>query len=172
MTVPVFVSSPTALTTAQTSFYDSLADTLRREGFEPRSVGRTDFGNSVPLITIRRLMSSCFGALILGFAQLRVDSGISRPATPRETQVRGISLATPWNHLEAGMAFQAGLPLMVIREAAVTDDGIFGLGVSDRFVHHADLSPEWLLSSSFTQPFAEWCDEVRAQTRLPSPRTI
>lgn len=165
MTIPVFLSAPTALATEQAEFRDCLTTVLLDAGFECRSVGRTDFGNSVPLITIRRLMASCFGAIVLGFAQLHLARGTSRPNTEREASVADLVLPTPWNHLEAGMAFQLGLPLLVIREERLVQEGIFGLGVSDRFVHHANLSPDWLQSPAFKQPLAEWANEVRERER-------
>ena len=162
MIVRVFVSCPTTLTSVQDAFHRGFVEALTRGGFAAHSVGRTDFGNSVPLVTIRRVMSACSGAAILGLGQLEVRSGVSRPATSRETSVSNLVLPTPWNHLETGIAFQSRLPLLVIREAGVADVGIFGLGVSDRFVHHADLSEHWLHSPAFTQPFEQWAEEVRA----------
>jgi hypothetical protein len=53
MTTPVFLSCPTTLTEPQAAFHEQLVGLLNEAGFQARSVGRTDFGNSVPLVTIR-----------------------------------------------------------------------------------------------------------------------
>lgn len=43
-------------------------------------------------------------------------------------------MPTAWNHLEAGILFSLGLPLLVFKEIGI-HDGIFDNGVSDVFVH-------------------------------------
>lgn len=161
--VNVFVSRPTDLTPRQLRFHDALLRFLAHSHLRPRTVGASDFTNRSPLQLVSQLMDECCGALILGFAQLSFSSGVSKPGTRRERRVRGLLLPTPWNHLEAGIAFHANLPLFVIREAGVAPEGIFDPSVSDYFVHHTELKPRWLRSNAFIQPFEEWQSEVMAR---------
>ena len=44
------------------------------------------------------------------------------------------SYPTPWNNLEAGILYSLNLPLMILREPAISG-GVFDRGVTDVFVH-------------------------------------
>jgi hypothetical protein len=123
-------------------------------------VGVNQFGNEAPLMTVRRLMEACHGAVVLGLAQLLVTTGVSKPGTSSERRVRSVRLPTPWNQLEAGIAFALDLPLLIVHEAGVEADGIFDPQIGDRFVHQTDLSAAWLASEAFSQPFDQWVNEV------------
>ena len=162
MTTNVFVSAPSARTTEQESFYTSFRVLLSDSGLRVRTVGQTDFGNRFPLETIQKVMRECAGAVIIGFAQLRIDAGVLKVDTPGERAVLpGTFTATVWNQLEAGMALLMSLPLLVIREPRVFAEGIFDPAVGDYFVHQAELSEDWLRSAAFTQPFGQWREDVR-----------
>lgn len=53
------------------------------------------------------------GAMIVGLEQFRVVEGIEKPAA-EDTEVQDIRLPTPWNHIEAGMAFMLDLPILIM----------------------------------------------------------
>ncbi len=106
-------------------------------------------------------MSNCRGAVILGLAQLFAVDCVRKPGSRAETAVGSLRLPTAWNHLEAGMAYMADLPLLVVKESGLSTEGIFDPGVSQYFVHEAQLSVEWLRSDRFMQPFEEWARAVR-----------
>ena len=46
---------------------------------------------------------------------------------------------SPWNHLEAGILFSLGLPLLVFRESGISG-GVFDHGVTDVFIHPMPLA--------------------------------
>lgn len=164
MAIDVFLSRPTSLTAGQDAFCAAIARLISERGFHPRTVGVTDFGNKAPLATVRRLMNGCSGAVILGLAQMHVRSGVRKRGTEKESKATGIDLPTAWNHLEAGIAFALDLPLLVIRESTVSMEGIFDPGIGDHFVHHGELTPEWLRSDAFVQPFTEWAVDVETRS--------
>lgn len=161
MTIDVFVSKPSTLAPPQQEFCDAIGRKLQREGFTIRTVGVSDFTNRTPLAKVRSVMAECSGAVILGLAQLRIVSGIGKEGTPREYAAAGVTLSTPWNQLEAGIAFMAAIPLFIVREPAVRAEGIFDASISDYFVHQSELDPAFLESAAINQPFAEWSAEVR-----------
>lgn len=165
MPVDVFVSRPTSVTADQKAFLSVLAGRLLERGLNPRTVGVSDFGNESPLLTVRSLLKDCHGALILGLAQTVVADGVAKAGTPREVRLAGLILPTPWNQLEAGMAFALDLPILIVRERGVHSEGVFDPQVGDRFVHQADLTSEWLRSPAFLQPLNEWVVECLADPR-------
>jgi hypothetical protein len=159
----VFVSRPTKITEDQAVFCEALEERLHRADLESRTVGVNQFGNEAPLLTVRRLMENCHGAIVLGLAQLFVTTGVSKPGTDDERRVRSLRLPTPWNQLEAGIAFGLDLPLLIVHEISVAADGIFDPQIGDRFIHKTDLSSAWLDSEEFSQPFEQWLTEVRSR---------
>ena len=161
--IRVFVSRPTTLTVGQARFVRALERVLSEAGLELRTVGVTDFGNRAPLHKVREVMSRCEGALVLGLTQFHVETGTRKAGTRHAERVTDIRLATTWNQLEAGIAYERHLPLFVIRETTVAPEGIFDAQVGDHFVHHADVGPRWLRSQSFLQPFREWLSEIETR---------
>jgi hypothetical protein len=155
----VFVSRPSAVTPAQQRFCDALEDMLAERGCAPRTLGRTDYPNKAPMTAVRELMVECEGAIVLGLRQIEVIDGIVKPGTDEERRVHGAFHPTAWNQLEAGVGFALDLPLMLIKEAEV-EGGVFDAGNTDRFVHQAEMSRDWLRSPRFLQPFNEWLEEI------------
>lgn len=133
---------------------------LNERGLETRTLGVTDAPVAAPLQDVERLMRTCRGAMILGLAQVHIIEGISKDGTSERASVRDAYLPTPWNHLEAGMAFALGLPVLVLREEGVSG-GIFDPGASDRFVHQAELSQAWIRSSEFQQIMDRWLEDFQ-----------
>jgi hypothetical protein len=119
------------------------------------------------------MMNECEGAVILGLKTIIAQQSIKKNETDKKYAERNdIFLPTPWNHLEAGIAFALDLPLLIIREEGV-EGGIFDVGVTDGPILQIDLSAEnkseqqvdlqieeYFKSERFLQPFNQWHDEV------------
>src|SRR6185436_9700331 len=69
-----------------------------------------------------------------GTARLRTDV-----ATLKEEPIDGKWLTTPWAHIEPAMAYQLGLPVLILREQGVLDDGILERGVAGLYMPEFDL---------------------------------
>lgn len=134
MQIPVFVSCPTSLNSAQEASRQSILDELTRFGLEARTLGRSDYPVDTPLKEVLVLSRHCAGGLILGYSQLTIESGFSKSGTDSEKRLAAVHLPTPWNQLEAGILYGLGLPLLVFRETGVSG-GIFDLGTGDVFIH-------------------------------------
>jgi hypothetical protein len=157
----VFVSKPNALNGEQALFWERLQQILLERGLAPRTLGETDYPNTAPIDAVRRVLLDCDGAIILGMTQLRVADGVLKAGSASESDAAGTLWPTAWNQIEAGMAFILERPLLIIRELGVAG-GVFDVGNTDRFVHQADMSPEWLGHERFLQPFNEWLEEIRS----------
>src|SRR3954447_20890464 len=97
---------------------------LEERGCAARTLGRTDYPNKAPMTAVRELMTECEGVIVLGLRQIEVIDGIVKPGSGEERTLRGEFLPTPWNQLEAGVAFALELPLMLIKEHGV-EGGVF-----------------------------------------------
>jgi hypothetical protein len=172
LTHDVFVSRPTATTDFQSKFCNDLENALRIRGLRIRSLGTTDYSNKAPLLGVRQLLNNCEGVIVLGLKQVFVKDCVEKDGTNKKKEGRKFFLPTAWNHLEGGIAFALNLPLLIIVEEGV-EGGIFDQGVTDRFIHHINLSFEgkdeiqtnsyiekYFASEGFLQPLNEWHEEV------------
>ena len=156
----VFISRPNDLTDDQQQVWQELDGFIRKLGLTPRVIGSVDYPNVAPLRSVVEVMHHCDGAIILGFRHTLIEKGRFKAGTAKEQVMQDVYLPTPWNHMEAGMAYQLGLPLMIICEAGMTG-GIFDIGTTERFIHQFDLSTtDWIDSERFLQPFTAWHREV------------
>lgn len=155
----IFISKPNALSTAQAKFWERLRNMLAERGLRYRTLGETDYPNCAPVEAVRRVLLECEGCIVLGLRQVHVVEGVAKEGTSKESKLSDAHLPTPWNQIEAGMAFMLRLPMLIVREEGVSG-GVFDVGNTDRFIHQAELSEEWLKSERFLQPFNEWHEEV------------
>ena len=84
---------------------------LKSQGLRTSTLERSDYPATSVLSELRRRMSGCAGAIVFGFAEMRISDGLWRSGTADEAKVVGRAWSTPWNHVEAGMAAMINLPL-------------------------------------------------------------
>jgi len=104
----------------------------------------------------------CSGALIVGFRQLEVAKGTWRSGTEEAKSVEDVALPTAWNHVEAGMAAMAGLPMLFLVERGVIG-GLFELGDVGHSVTAIDLSKP--NHEEVRRSIAAWAHSVRDVNR-------
>jgi len=165
MKIPVFVSSPTKLSRRQVTARNQVTEQLESLGMEPRALGVTDYPSDFPLREVLVIARHCSGGIILGFEQLHVTAGTHKRGTGKRNERPvddPLSVPTPWNHLEAGILFAVGLPLLVFREESVRG-GVFDDGVTDLFIHRMPLgSLSKADEYSLRDVFLNWQRKVRA----------
>lgn len=162
MNIPVFVSCPTTLTSAQNAARQVILRELGKLGLEARALGRTDYPVDLPLGEVAVIAKHCSGGVILGFEQFHTDRGIWKRGSKEPRPQKGDAVfPSPWNHLEAGILYGLRLPLLVFREDGIRG-GVFDDGVTDAFVH---LMPKSNLSAAkraaLTSVFLKWQGRVR-----------
>jgi hypothetical protein len=164
MKIPVFVSCPTSLSKAQDAQRNTVCRMLESLNMEPRALGRTDYPTDLPLREILVIARHCSGGVILGFGQFTATAGTWKPGTREETPISApAKFPTAWNHLEAGILFSLGRPLLVFREDGVTG-GVFDPGVTDVFVHKMPRAApnNRPVQRDLTEVFLKWRDKVGA----------
>lgn len=87
MKVPVFVSCPTALSPEQEAARSRIVAFLDSLNMEPRALGRSDYPTEFPLREVYVIAKHCSGGVILGFEQMRVTTGLSKPGTRGEKAI-------------------------------------------------------------------------------------
>lgn len=163
--IPVFVSCPTALRSAQEESAQIILDHLEKNKLQWRALGRPDYPRKLPLSEVIGMIKHCAGGVILGFEQYEAnDVTYRRGIKGHARKLNGpIHFPTPWNHLEAGILFSLRLPILVFREPGI-EGGIFDVGIIAEFTH-AMPTPNMSKTAreSLDDLFQRWAAEVRTQ---------
>ncbi len=162
MKIPIFVSCPTILNGSQEMSREMILNELERLELEPRSLGRSDYPTELPLREVFLLAKHCKGGVILGFEQFKTTAGVWKYDTSEEEIVNTtVKFPSSWNHLEAGILFSLGLPLLVFKEDGISG-GVFDHGVTDVFVHKMPLpSIRETEKKALSAVFLKWQASVR-----------
>jgi hypothetical protein len=104
----------------------------------------------------------CSGGIILGFEQFSAPTGEFWAGSTNAITATDVSFPTPWNQLEAGILFSAGLPMMIFREPNIRG-GVFDVGSTEVFIHQIptrNMSRQAL--DDLDSVFQNWVAKVRA----------
>lgn len=152
---PVFLSYPTPHMRRQEEFIDRVKKILDARGLVGRTLGVTDYDMDEPLTAIRRIILECNGVITIAFRRTLIEKGTMRAQADNGKQpsaVDGMWLTSPFCHIEAAMAFQVGVPVLVFREQGVIADGVLEKGIMGSYL------PEFSLDGNIDQYFedGEW----------------
>ncbi|AFY29039.1 hypothetical protein [Cyanobium gracile] len=157
----IFVSVGATATAEQEAFVRSIEDRLRSESLIPKTVGRNTFSADAPLKAITELMEKCSGIVVIALERSYFPSGLDKRGGPRQVNLADTRLPTPWNHIEAAMAYTKHLPLLVIVEDGLKAEGLLEPGY-DWYVQKLPLAETALVSNEFNGVLADWKEKVLA----------
>lgn len=165
MKIPVFLSYPKPHLKCQENFIKEIIAYLNKNNIETRTLGITDYDMNAPLNGIRRLMMDSNGILTIAFRRTFIEKGISKKDCEFDDSPNDLSgrwITSPYCQIEAAMAFQIGLPVLIFREKAVLDEGILQHGVIGTYMPEFDLaSPDsYLEKPEWNQIVPQWISKV------------
>jgi len=159
--IPVFLSHPSRLNSTQQEFVGRIIIEIKRALLFPRTLPVTEQYPEPPLTNIRRMILSSYGFIALNLAQREVrvlenNLGEELNFTTWE--------CSPFAQIEPAMAFQFGLPMLLIRESTVEQTGIwsFGIGPFLLLEWNPNLPLEdFFNSNAWLEIFQNWISQVR-----------
>ncbi len=164
----IFLSYPQPFLERQKKFIDCVISYLSNRGFEPRTLGVTDYDMESPLIAIRRLMCESNGLITIAFRRTLIEQGIVNPLSNIGRESLKISnqwLTSPYCHIEPAMAFQLGLPILIFKEDGVIEDGIIQKGVTGLYLPSFNLdddTKEYFKKEEWIQIIEKWEHQVKS----------
>lgn len=159
MSQEIFLSVGGTANDAQERFVQAVENRLRSEGLTPNTVGRNTFSVDAPLRTVEGLMDRCVGAAVLALERSYFSEGVEKRGGRNEAPLSNIGLPTPWNHIEAAMAYSRRLPLLVIVQEGLKHEGLLEPGY-DWYVQTVPLDPAYLNSNQFNGVLASWKKKI------------
>ena len=146
--------------------YEKFAEALikygRDRGFNLQSVGYNVGTHNRPLVKITEVLNESKGAIVVAFSRIHIQEGNEKGVKLSDTHI-----TTPWNQIEAAMAYVQHIPLLVIAEKGLKKEGLIEIG-NDWYVHEMEMIPKSLEEKSFELSFEEWSHAVRNNNRLSS----
>lgn len=116
------------LNVLQQQFIIRLIQEIQRELFFPRTLPRTEAYPESILTNVRRMILSCYGLVAANLRLTEVQvigSNMPGPVTPDI-----FWLGSAFSQIEPAMAYQYGLPLLLIFEKGIRQEGIYAFGIA------------------------------------------
>ena len=161
--IKIFLSTGNGVTAGQEAFIRSVETEIQRLGFEHKTVGRNVWSPKQPLIPIEGTLRDCSGTVVVAFERMYSEDVFERRGTTRQKQLKQVRTTTPWNHIEAGMAYLLGHPLLVLAEEGLHLEGLVDKGY-DWAVNFVGTNSDgsFAFPNDATGPiFTEWSRDVR-----------
>lgn len=102
-------------TKEQREFIDAVLEMIKMSGLSPRIMNENEWSHEQPLRAIKKIIKECKGTVVIAFARSKFKEGIEIRKNGNRN-LSDISLPTPWNQIEAAMAYSFDLPLLVVAE--------------------------------------------------------
>lgn len=134
---------------------------MRQNELEPRVINKTDYPTGNPHTDISRVMKECSGTIVVAYERTYYSSGLEKRSSEEEKKVAEIKYTTPWNQIEAAMAYALGMPILVLLEADLKEEGLLE-GKYDWYVERIGINESSLIKKSVRLRIEAWCKKVHS----------
>lgn len=166
----IFVSVGSTATPQQEAFVRAIEERLRAEGLNPKTVGRTYFTADSPFTGVNKLMESCKGVVVIALERLFIETGWEKRDSATSVRLSGVKVATSWNQVEAALGYARKLPLLVIVEDGVRQDGLLEKGF-DWYVISMPPDPARLTTLEFNGVLSSWKAKLNLAPNKPASKS-
>jgi hypothetical protein len=126
---------------------------------ELRNIPGDSFDKDKPFDQVRELMAVCRAALVVGLERALVYTVSEREKPVNKDRF----IPTAWNQIEGSIASALRLPVLILRDARLHQEGIFEAKNHGHQVHDFDLAAERRgLSPELRRFLAGWVQYVRS----------
>jgi hypothetical protein len=160
--IPIFISVGTPHNPTQELYQEKLIKYLASHGVKGETLGRSYWSINKPLIPIQKKMCNVYGACILGMTRFHSINGIYKEGSPDQKVVSDQLFSSVWCQIEAAMAYQMDLPLLILKEESLQEEGMFDPGIHEWMIvriHPTD--PDEITRNPIKGFIDSWIEEVR-----------
>ncbi len=128
----VFLSRPNPFLEIQDEFLSKLKKLLSNYDIETITLRADNYDLTDSINYLKGMIKQCYGIVIVGFKQIFIEQGIKKKGAIVNTQffrskeeiVSGQALTSPFCHIEGTIGILNDLPLLIINELGVREEGI------------------------------------------------
>lgn len=159
--IDVFVSHPTPHNKYQEQFISLLEEKLRNNNLNPVNLGKKNWNFKCPLEPIREMIKTCKAAIIIGLERSHSYIGYEKESSKDSKEIIHKYTSSPWIHIEAGMAYQANLPLLILKEKKIYAEGILDPNISDYYIFEFEIEKIYKkLSPQIEELIQSWINHI------------
>lgn len=162
MKISAFLSVGTTHNDKQQNYWDNLVKYLDSKNIKAETLGDNFWSLNSPLIPIQRRMQEVNGAVILAMERFHSKEGTYRRGSKEQKNFKDQYFATVWTQLEGAMAYQLGLPLLILKEKKLVAEGMFDPQIHEWRVNNINLDdPGELFRNPLKALINTWVQDVQ-----------
>ncbi len=160
--IPVFLSVGGPHRLDQQQFIQRLRLEMHQMGVVLHRLNSDDFSRSAPFDQIAELLASCRAALIVGLDRSHAYAVFEREKSKDQKIRQEQYTPTAWNQIEGSMASALRLPILILREHRLHQEGVFEAKNHRHHILDFDLQAESKgLSAELRRFLAGWVNDIR-----------
>jgi hypothetical protein len=144
----------------QSAFRDAVIHELRLHSLDPHTPHQTEFASDPALMAVYDEMKRSRATVVLAHKRILIEKG--RDLTKPDEPLDGRSIPTPWNHIEAALAWSLGHPILILQEEGLVLHGLLEQPF-DWHQHRVRIPKDGVLPLQVRQIIRSWAEKVRAQ---------
>lgn len=130
--IRVFLSRPNPFLSEHQYFLDKLQQILDEADLKTLTLQADNYDLTDSINYLKGMIRRCYGIIIVGFKQLYIEKGKKKKGgrsnpqffCPEEIDVSGQALTSPFCHIEGTIGILNDLPLLIVNEAGIREEGI------------------------------------------------
>lgn len=155
----IFISMGRPTTDEHTKFRDALVEFVKQCGLEPRVINVTDYPTGNPLKGIAEVLRQSSGAIVVAAERTYFENGTERRASTNPVRLQETRFTTPWSQIETAMAYTLGLPILIVSEPGLREEGLLEEKY-DWYVERVALNDKMLENSALRGRLVAWCRSI------------
>ncbi|MDH3246672.1 MAG: hypothetical protein OEM26_18775 [Saprospiraceae bacterium] len=120
--IKVFFSVGSPHNDKQQKYVDGLTEYFRTHGIQLNTL--REWNDNDPLDPILRELRQASGCLVLALERYFISSGKLKRGSEQEADIIERSYTSPWLHIESALARSLNLPLIILKEESLANDGL------------------------------------------------
>ena len=128
----VFLSRPNPFLNSQQIFIDKLKVKLQQFDIETITLQADNYDLTDSINYLRGMIKQCYGIIVVGFKQIFINNGTKKRGAIHnsdffqsvEQDLSGQALTSPFCHIEGTIGLLNDLPLLIINEKGIREEGI------------------------------------------------
>lgn len=166
----VFFSRPNPFLNSQQYFIDKFQEMLNQFDFKTVTLQADNYDLSDSINYLKGMIRQCYGIVIVGFKQIYIEKGQKKKGGvsdslffhPQEIDLSGQALTSPFCHIEGTLGLLYDLPLLIINEEGVREEGIIKGGRFSTKTKRFDLdhTDEFFADETVRRQIAVWIGKV------------